>query len=77
MPLTDEQQSQVDLQNALEEGRRSHELRISERHTRLESIRLAKEVLIENARSLPVDSREVTANTIQEFAQVVVNYVNQ
>lgn len=43
---------------------------------RLEAIRLAKETLVENARSKPVDSREVTASDVQAFAQSLVSYIN-
>lgn len=43
---------------------------------RLEAIRLAKETLIENARSKPVDSRDVSAADIQAFAQTLVSYIN-
>ena len=76
MPLTTEQQMQVDIQEAMEAGRRAHELALEARRTKLESIRLAKETLIENARSKPVDSRDVSAADIQAFAQTLVSYIN-
>lgn len=43
---------------------------------RLEAIRLAKETLIENARSKPVDARDVSAADVQAFAQSLVSYIN-
>lgn len=45
--------------------------------TRLEAVRLAKETLLENARSKPVDSRDVSATDIQAFAQTLVSYINR
>ena len=76
MALTAEQQSQVELQEATDAGRRAHELAMEARRAKLEAIRLAKETLIENARSKPVDSRDVTAADIQAFAQTLVSYIN-
>lgn len=113
MALTEEQQAQIDMQEALEAGRRTHEQQMeATRHAnavalaaaqaqaqsqaqiasieasaqsnadyqakqiRLEAIRLAKETLIENARSKPVDSRDVSAADVQAFAQSLVSYIN-
>lgn len=75
MALTPEQQSQVDLQNAMEAGRRAHELALEQRRARLESVRLAKETLIENARSKPVDYRDVSAADITAFASALETYI--
>lgn len=47
------------------------------KQTRLEAIRMAKETLIENARSKPVDSRDVTAADITAFADTLIAYVNK
>jgi hypothetical protein len=76
MALTAEQQAQVELQEATDAGRRAHELAMEARRAKLEAIRLAKETLIENARSKPVDSRDVSAADIQAFAQTLVSYIN-
>ena len=76
MALTAEQQAQVELQEATDAGRRAHELAMEARRAKLEAVRLAKETLIENARSKPVDSRDVTAADIQAFAQTLVSYIN-
>jgi hypothetical protein len=65
MALTVEQQSTIDLQNG-----------IHARQNKLEAIRMAKDVLIENARSKPVDSREVTAADITAFADALVASIN-
>ena len=80
MVLTPEQQammdSQIAVQQAEEAGRREHELAMELRRIKLEAVRLAKETLIENARSKPVDGRDVAATEIATFAQVLVAYVD-
>ena len=76
MALTAEQQSQLDFQEALDTNRRAHEQAMEARRAKLEAIRLAKETLIENARSKPVDARDVSAADIQAFAQTLVSYIN-
>jgi hypothetical protein len=65
MALSPEQQNTIDLQNG-----------IQARQNKLEAIRMAKDVLIENARSKPVDSREVTAADITAFADALVASIN-
>jgi hypothetical protein len=77
MALTPEQQSQLDFQEASDAARRAHEIAMEQRRTRLEAIRLAKETLVENARSKPVDSRDVSATDVTNFANTLVQYVNQ
>jgi hypothetical protein len=80
MAFTAEQQLQLDMQiaaqRALENERHANQLELHTRQTRLEAVRLAKETLIENARSKPVDSREVTAAAINEFAESLVVSIN-
>lgn len=88
MPLTEEQQNQLDFQEAsetlrnttqsqLESDRRSHELTLELRRTRLETIRLAKETLIEVARSKPVDQREISADNVISFSTLLENHINR
>ena len=87
MALTAEQQSQLELsdameatrhtnQMAMEATRHTNQMAVQAKQTKLEAIRLAKETLIENARSKPVDSREVTAADITAFADALVASVN-
>ena len=49
---------------------------VEAKRVKLEAVRLAKETLIENARSKPVDARDVTAADITAFAQALVAYVD-
>lgn len=76
MALTAEQQSQIELNDAIEATRNSYQVAMQAKTTKLEAIRLAKETLIENARSKPVDSREVTAADITAFANTLVASIN-
>jgi hypothetical protein len=76
MALTTEQQAQVDIQTAVENARHANQLASEAKRAKLEAVRLAKEILVENARSLPADSREVTAAAVTAFAATLVNYVN-
>ena len=66
MALTAEQQAQIDYENALQATNRKMEL-----------IRLAKDVLVENDRSKPADERGVSASDITSFATALNTYVNQ
>lgn len=77
MALTIEQTSQLEYQKALDADRFDHEKLMESRRAKLEMVRLAKEILIENARSKPVDSREVLADDIKNYSQSLVNYINE
>lgn len=75
MALTPEQQSQVDIQIAVENVRAANQAVSEGRREKLEAVRLAKETLIENARSKPADSREVSATDIIAFATTLTAYI--
>jgi hypothetical protein len=77
MALTAEIQAQIEEAEAREAGRRAHELAVEQRRAKLEAVRLAKETLIENARSKPVDERGVSGSDITTFADAIVSYINQ
>lgn len=72
MALTAEQQFQMDLENA----RNTANAAMQAKQAKLETIRLAKETLLENARSKPVDAREVTAADITAFAATLEAHIN-
>jgi len=76
MALTTEQQAQLDIQLAVENARYVNQMAVEAKRAKFEAVRLAKEVLIENSRSQPVESRGVTAEAITSFAAVLVGYVN-
>jgi len=76
MALTTEQQAQVDVQVEIENARHANQMASQAKHAKLEAVRLAKEVLIENARSKAVDSRDVAAADITAFAGTLVAYID-
>jgi hypothetical protein len=76
MALTPEQQAQVDISDAIETTRHTNQMALQAKQAKLEAVRLAKEVLIENARSKAVDSRDVAAADITAFAQTLVAYID-
>jgi len=49
---------------------------LEKRRAKLEAVRLAKEALLQNKLSQPVDSREVTAADIQAYAETLVTYID-
>ena len=72
MALDAQQQFQFDLENA----RHANQMAFQAKQAKLDAVRLAKETLIENARSKPVDTREVSAADITAFAAALEAYVN-
>lgn len=76
MALTLEQQAQIDFNVAMDASRRNHEVALEQRRARLEAIRLAKETLIENSRSKPVNDRDVNAADITAFASSLNAYID-
>jgi hypothetical protein len=76
MALTAEQQSQVDIADAMENNRHTNQMALQAKQAKLEAVRLAKEVLLENARSKAVDSRDVAAADITAFAGTLVAYID-
>jgi hypothetical protein len=72
MALTTEQQDQIEFSAALAQANAVTETK----RARLEAVRLAKETLIENARSKAVGERDVTAADITTFAAALTAYID-
>lgn len=70
------QAAQLASQQETEKARQEHEQKMEARRAKLELVRLAKEVLVENRRSAPADERDVTAQEITEFANTLASYVD-
>ena len=66
MALTAEQQAQLDYDNAS---------RAVER--RMEAVRLARDILMENDRNKPTGERGITASDVTAFADTLLTYVTQ
>jgi hypothetical protein len=87
MAFTPEQQSELDYMAAAaaaqqsfaasnETARQAHELAMETKRARIELLRMARETLIENARSKPVAERDVSTEDITAFADTLAAYVN-
>jgi hypothetical protein len=70
--MTVDQQFQMDLENA----RHANQMALQAKQAKLEAVRLAKETLLENARSKPVDARDVSAADITAFAAAIEAHIN-
>jgi len=66
MALTQEQQDQLAFQKAQQAL-----------NNKMEAVRIARDVLMENDRNKPVGDRGITAADITAFAQTIEQYVNQ
>tara|TARA_R110002167_G_C12642816_1_gene648521 strand:+ start:222 stop:458 length:237 start_codon:yes stop_codon:yes gene_type:complete len=77
MALTPEQTSQVELQTALIAAQATSQAAIDARRAKLETIRLAKEVLVENRRTVSAaDATDITAAAITAMATELATYVS-
>ena len=66
MALTQEQIDTIEFQKAQQAL-----------NNKMEAIRIARDVLMENDRNKPVGERGITAADITAFAQTIAQYVNQ
>ena len=66
MAITAEQQAQLDYDNASRAVDR-----------RMEAIRLARDILMENDRNKPTGERGITASDVTAFADTLLTYVTQ
>jgi hypothetical protein len=76
MAFTAEQQAQLDIQTAMETLRHNNQMIIMTAQMKLDAIRLAQQILIENARSKPADEREITPADIAAFANALIAAAN-
>ena len=64
MALTTEQQAELEVNHAN-----------SQRHQRLETVRLSKEILIENRRLTTGDTSDITSSDVTTMATALMNYI--
>jgi hypothetical protein len=76
MALTTDQQAQIDVQTAIQNAQHANQMALQAKLSKLDAVRMAKETLIENARSKAVDARDVSAADITTFAEVLNTYIN-
>jgi hypothetical protein len=87
MALSAEQQGLVDVQVAIEaarvesqivieNNRNANQASINAAQRKLETLRMAKDILVENSRTLPADAREVTTANVIAMATLLMDYTN-
>lgn len=76
MAFTPEQERELNLQMEVENARHANNMIAEVKRTRLELIRLSKEVLIENARNKPTEESAISAADITAFAAQLADYVD-
>jgi hypothetical protein len=77
MALSPEMQAQIDQQNAIENNRAANQAAAEGKRARLEALRIAKEVLVENRRTkTAAEATDIDDASITNFASVLVQFVN-
>jgi hypothetical protein len=68
MALTEEQLNQIEFQKAQQ---------ASNNNDRMEAVRIARDILMENDRNKPTGERGITAADVTSFADAIVTFVKQ
>jgi len=77
MALTAEQQSEVDKQAAMEQARVEAQATESAKSRKMETLRMAKEILVENRRTqAAADATDLTASVVTALATDLTAFVN-
>ena len=77
MALSPELQAQVDMQIAIEEARVSANAAEAQKQRKMEALRLAKEILVENRRTKAAAEASDIANAdVTNFAESLTAFVN-
>ena len=77
MALSPEMQEQVDMQLAIENNRAANQAAQEAARAKLDAVRMAKEILIENRRTKPAaEATYITAAAVTALADELAGYVN-
>ena len=77
MALSPEMQAQVDQQNATEDNRAANQAAAEAKRAKLEMVRMAKEILVENRRTqAAADATDITASAVTGLATDLTTFVN-
>ena len=77
MALTTDQQSQVEMHIAMETGRTTVNSANLSKANKLETLRMAKEILVENRRTqAAVDATAITSDAVTKLAGELNTYIN-
>jgi hypothetical protein len=75
MALTTEQQAQIDFEKALETARTEARMAERSREHKLEALRVAQAVVLENYRNADAGAPDITAEQITAFAASLTTFV--
>lgn len=64
-------------QRDMEQIRHDHMIELELTRAKLETVRLAKEVLLEVSRNKPVDMRDIKAEDITSFAEILLSQIKK
>ena len=77
MALTTEMQATVDQSNAIEDNRSSNMAAQETKRAKLETLRMAKEILVENRRTqAAAEATDITASALTALATDLNTFVN-
>ena len=77
MAFTEEQQAQLDIQTATENNRAANQAAADVKRAKLEMVRTAKEILVENRRTqAAADATDITASAVTALATDLTAFVN-
>ncbi len=77
MALTTDQQSQVEMHIAMETGRTAANSANLSKTNKLETLRMAKEILVENRRTqAAADATAITSDAVTTLAGELNTYIN-
>lgn len=77
MALTAEQQADVDKQAAMEQARVEAQATESAKNRKMDTLRMAKEILVENRRTqAAADATDITASAVTTLATDLNTFVN-
>jgi len=77
MAFTEEQQAQLDIQTATENNRAANQAAADAKRAKLEMVRIAKEILVENRRTqAAADATDITASAVTALATDLTAFVN-
>tara|TARA_R110000796_G_scaffold35765_1_gene91734 strand:- start:6082 stop:6312 length:231 start_codon:yes stop_codon:yes gene_type:complete len=74
MALNDEQLNNVEFQTAIDASRHANQLEIQTRAAKLEAIRIAKEIVMENHRTVP-SGTAIAAGDITTIAEAFETFL--
>jgi len=77
MALSPEMQAQVEQQNATEDNRAANQAASEAKRAKLEMVRMAKEILVENRRTqAAAEATSITASAVTGLATELTAFVN-